>query len=82
VDIEPEALRTLASHVWDLVMENVNGPSSPVASLLERQIGTTTTNGVRWGARSALFDALSPFLELRTELELHGSGQNADLAKD
>jgi hypothetical protein len=39
-------------------------------------------NGVCRGTRSALVAALSHFLELEAELELLGSGCNADLTYD
>jgi hypothetical protein len=53
-----------------------------VAESHEDQINIATTNGVRWGACSALFAALSHFLELKAELELLGFGRNADLTDD
>jgi hypothetical protein len=53
-----------------------------VAELLEGWIDTTAANGVCWGTRSALVVVLSYFLELKTELELLGSGHNADLTED
>jgi hypothetical protein len=53
-----------------------------VAELLEGQIDTVATNGVRWGTQSALVTTLSHFSELKSKLELLGSGQNADLTND
>jgi hypothetical protein len=68
---------------------NVNGPSSLAASLftwvvsLEDPIDTAAANGVCWGGtRSALVAALLHFLELKSKLELLGSGRNADLIDD
>jgi hypothetical protein len=52
VDAELEALCTLAARVWDLVLDNINGPSSLPASmsmmveLLKGQIDAAATNGV------------------------------------
>jgi hypothetical protein len=88
VDPELEALQTSAALIWDLVLGNDDGPSSLVASLsmvaelLKGWIDTADTNGVHWGTQSALFAALLHFPELKTELELHGSGWNADLTED
>jgi hypothetical protein len=85
VDAELEALWTSATRVWDLVLDNINGPSSLAASLstvvelLEGRIDTAATNGVRWGTRSALVAALSRFLELNSKLVLLRSRHNADL---
>jgi hypothetical protein len=79
-----EALWTSVARVWDLVLDNIDGPSSlavslsMVAELLEGQIDATTANGVCWGTRSALVTALSHILELKSELKLLGSGRNAD----
>jgi hypothetical protein len=79
---------TLVARVRDLVLGNDDGPSSLTGSLsmavelLEGQIDTVTANGVRWGTRSALVAALLHFLELRSELELPGSGRNANLTDD
>jgi hypothetical protein len=84
VDAELEALWTSVARVWDLVLDNIDGPSSlavslsMVAELLEGQIDATTANGVRWGTRSTLVTALSHILEPKSELELLGSGRNAD----
>jgi hypothetical protein len=87
-DAELEALQTSAARVQGLVLDNIDGLSSLAASLsmvvelLEGQIDTTTTNGVCWGTRSALVAAMSHFLELKSELQLLGSGCNADLTED
>jgi hypothetical protein len=88
VDAELEALRTSVTRVRDLVLDNVNGPSSLAASrsmvteLLEGRIDTATANGVRWVTQSVLVAALSHFLELKTELELLKFEHNADLTED
>jgi hypothetical protein len=85
VDTELVALWTSAARVQDFVLGNVDRPSSLVASismvaeLYESQIDTAATNGVHWGTRSILVATLSHFPELKTELELLRSGQNADL---
>jgi hypothetical protein len=39
-------------------------------------------NGVRWGTRYALVTALSQFSELKSELESHKTGWDADLSDD
>jgi hypothetical protein len=88
VNAELEALWTLATRVWDLVLGNIDESSSLAASLsavveqLEDQIDTMDANGVCRGTRSALVAALSHFLELEAELELLGSGCNVDLTYD
>jgi hypothetical protein len=88
VDAELEALRTLVAHVRGLVLGNADGSSSMAASLsmvvelLEGRIDTATANGVHWGTRSTLVATLSHFPELKTKLELLGSGRNADLIED
>jgi hypothetical protein len=70
------------------VLGDVDGSSSlaaslsMVAELLEGRIDTAAANGVRWVTRSALVAALSHFLELKTELELLGSGRSADFTED
>jgi hypothetical protein len=70
------------------VLDNIDGPSSLVASLsmvaelLKGRIDAVAANKVRWGTRSALVATLSPFLELKSELELLGSGHNANLIED
>jgi hypothetical protein len=50
--------------------------------LLEGRIDAVIANGVYWGTRSTLVAALSHFSELKSELELLGSGCNADLTED
>jgi hypothetical protein len=51
VNAELEALRTSAARVQDLVLDNIDGPSSlamslsMVAELLEGQINVTSANG-------------------------------------
>jgi hypothetical protein len=55
---------------------------STVVELLEGRINTVAANGVCWGTRSMLVAALSHFPELNFELELLGSGRNADLIED
>jgi hypothetical protein len=78
----------LVARVRDLVLGNADGSSSlaaslsMVAELLKFWIDTTTTNGFRWWTRSALVAALSHLLELKFELELLGSGWNAELTND
>jgi hypothetical protein len=71
-----------------VVLGSTNGPSSlaaymsTVAELLEGRVYAAAANGVRWGSRSALVAAVSHFLELKTELELLGSGHSVDLTED
>jgi hypothetical protein len=55
---------------------------STVAELLEGRVYAAAANGVRWGSRSALVATVSHFLELKTELELLGSGRSVDLTED
>jgi hypothetical protein len=67
VDAEFEALQTSATRVRDLVLDNVNGPSSleinlsVVVELLEGWIDTKAANGVRWGTRFVFIATLSHF---------------------
>jgi hypothetical protein len=90
LDAELEALWTLAARIRDLVLGNVDGPSSLAVSLslveelLEGGIDTVATNGVCWGGgtQSVSAAALLHFLELKTKLELLEFEQNADLTKD
>jgi hypothetical protein len=88
VDVELEALWTLATRFWDLVLGSVDGPSSlaasmpTVAELLKGQIDAVAANRVHWGSRSVLVATVSHFLELETELEVLGSGCRADLIED
>jgi hypothetical protein len=88
VDADLEALRTSVAQVWDLVLDSIDGPSSLAASLsmmaelLKGQIDAAAANGVHWGTQSMLVATLSHFLELKSELELLGSGHNVDRTKD
>jgi hypothetical protein len=65
-----------ATFVRGLVLGDVDGPSSLVASLsmvaesFKGRIDTAAPYGVRWGTQSVLVAALSHF----PELELLGSG--------
>jgi hypothetical protein len=87
-DAELEALQCFATWVWDLVLKGPDGTSSlmvslsSVVELIEDRVDTAAANGVRWGTRPVLAAALSHFLELGAELELLGSGCNADLTED
>jgi hypothetical protein len=80
VDTELGTLWTLASRVRDLVLDDANRPSSltvslsMVAELLEGRIDTAAANGVCWGTQFVLVTALSHFSELKSKLELLGSG--------
>jgi hypothetical protein len=49
---------------------------------IEGRVDVVAANGLHWGAQLALTAILSYFLELELELELPGSGYNADLTKD
>jgi hypothetical protein len=53
-----------------------------VVEEVEKRINAVATNGVRWGALSALVAVLSHFPELETELELLRSGRGTDLSDD
>jgi hypothetical protein len=46
------------------------------------RIYTVTANGVRWGTRSMLVAVLSHFPKQEPELELLGSGRDANLSDD
>jgi hypothetical protein len=87
-DAELEALWTMATRVRDMVLDNVDRPSSLAASmsmvveLLEGWIDAEAANGVRWGFSAALVASVSHFLELKSKLELLGSGRNVDLTED
>jgi hypothetical protein len=78
------ALQDSATRVWDLVLKGSNEVSSLVASLSSAtdlnkgRVDAAAANGVHWGARLVLHAALSHFPELEPELELLGSGYNAD----
>jgi hypothetical protein len=52
---------------------------SSAADLIEGRVDAAVANGVHWRARLALTAALLHFPELEVELELLGSGHNADL---
>jgi hypothetical protein len=59
-NIELEALWNSATRVWDLVLEQVDGPSSlavslsSAAELLKGRIDVATANRIRWDTRSVL----------------------------
>jgi hypothetical protein len=67
VDAEREVLQTSATLVQDLVLGDVNIPSSLAMSLsmvaeeVKGRINTAAANGVRWGTRSALFTPCHTF---------------------
>jgi hypothetical protein len=66
--------------VWDLVL---GGPSGTYSlELIEEHFDIAVANGVFWGDRLALATALLHFSELEAELELRGSGCNANLMED
>jgi hypothetical protein len=50
--------------------------------LLEDRMDATAANGVGYGSCSTLVSTVSHFPKLRSELELLGSGRNADLIED
>jgi hypothetical protein len=50
-----------------------------MVELVQGWIDAVAANWVWWGTWSALVAALSHFLELKSELELLGSGPNANL---
>jgi hypothetical protein len=87
-DAELEAQRTSVARVRDLVLGSADRPSSLVASmsmaaeLLEGWIDAVTANGVCWRSCSAVVVAVLHFVELKTELEVLGSGHSADLTQD
>jgi hypothetical protein len=66
------------------VLDSADGSSSLAASmsmaaeLLKDRINVAAANGVRWGSHSALVVVVSHF----PELEVLGSGRNADLTED
>jgi hypothetical protein len=88
VDTELEELWSLATHLQDMVMDNVDEPSSLAASLstvvelLRDRIDTEVTSGVNCETQSALVAALSHLPELNSELELLVPGRNVDLMDD
>jgi hypothetical protein len=55
---------------------------SVTADLIEGRVDVAAANGVHWGAQLALTTVLLHLPELELELELLGSGYNADLTKD
>jgi hypothetical protein len=55
---------------------------SSSSRLTETQVNAMAINGVQWGACLALTVVLSHFPELEVELDLLGSGYNADLTSD
>jgi hypothetical protein len=85
--IELRALWSSTTQVRDLVLKRSHETSSLAVSLswtadqVEDRVDTAATNRVHWGARLTLIATLSHFPELEPELELVGSGCNADLAK-
>jgi hypothetical protein len=70
------------------VLERSNeAPSLAVAlssttDLIVGRADAAVANGVHWGARLVVTTVLPHFPELQLELELLGSGYNADLTKD
>jgi hypothetical protein len=83
-----QALHSSATWIWDLVLERYEETPSLVVALsstveqIEGRVDVVAANGLHWGAQLALTAILSYFLELELELELPGSGYNADLTKD
>jgi hypothetical protein len=55
---------------------------STAVELLESWIYATAANGVHWGLHFVLVAAVLLFPELKPELELLGSGRNADQTED
>jgi hypothetical protein len=55
---------------------------SSIMEPIEDRIDAMATNGIRCGTRSAIVGTLSHFPELKTELELLGSGSSIDLTED
>lgn len=83
---ELEDLRVAAARVRDVVLGSSQVSSSSLPAALESAMGVVedrldaaASSGVRWGTRSALVVALSHFPELEAELELLGSGRNAEV---
>jgi hypothetical protein len=80
--------QSLATRIRDLLLERSDEmPSravvlSSTAEQIEGRVDAAATNGVNWGSWLALTTVLSHFPELELELELLGSGYNADLTKD
>jgi hypothetical protein len=85
---EIQALSSLATQIWDLVLERTDEIPSLVVALsstmkqIEGRIDAAATNRVHWWAWLALTTVLSHFPKLELTLELVGSGYNADLIKD
>jgi hypothetical protein len=86
--IELRALWTSATRVGDLVLKgsikttSLAASLSSVVDLIKGHINVVTANGVHWGTRLALITTLSQFPKLEPELELLGSGHNADLTEN
>jgi hypothetical protein len=87
-DAELEGLQNSATQVQDLVLGGSVGtsslavPLSSVVELIEDRVDAATTNGVRWRTHSALATTVSHFPKMEVEVELLGSGHNADLTED
>jgi hypothetical protein len=60
------------------MMSSLVASLSSVAELIEDCIDPAAANRVCWGTQLALDATLSHFLELGSELELLGSGRNAE----
>jgi hypothetical protein len=88
VNAKLDALHASAVLVRDLMLGDVDRPSSLAASLSmalelpEDRVDIVAANKVQWGTRSVLVAALSHFVELKSELELLGSRQNVDMTDD
>jgi hypothetical protein len=72
--MQPNALLIWQQNIYDCKKSGV--------TLIEVQIDATAANGDHWVAYSMLVAALSNFLELKSELDLLGSGRSADLIED
>jgi hypothetical protein len=85
---EHEALWSSATRVWGSTpgrsdeMPSLAVALSPSTKLIEGCVNAAAINGVHWGPQMVLTAVLSHFPELESELELLGSGYNADLMKD
>jgi uncharacterized protein YxjI len=55
---------------------------STAVELLEGPINSVATHGVYWGFRFALVADVSHFVELKSKLELLGSGRKVNLTQD
>jgi hypothetical protein len=88
VDAELEVLQNSAARILDLVLGAPVGTSSLAASLssaaklIEDWVNAAAANGIHWGTRSTLAAIVLHFPEWESELELLGSGRNADLMED